>query len=383
MFFQIKHNTRPIVAQSINLLNLFKYRILRPVVSFFAFWFYCCFFYKKFEKTFSGEKLKKGISVYVPVKNEESWITPCLESLVGVADQFIVIDNGSTDQTWSLIQEFKKQHESVIEIIAIQRPGALLVEIVQEALSFVNREWVLKWDSDLIASKERFIALKETLDKYFQPRAFILPYFNFFGDENHIRKGANPVMQGEPSLRRFNNKLVFKEEYGRLEHARLPIYYQLVFKSKKLPFSFHFSGVRPPLRFLERTIYLDWREVRNNFPQKADFEDIQIFREKWLIHNFNANEINSVKFRAGRLIATMAEKTTSKGSLGNNIIEFPVNLPQRFSIKYADGRPYLMVDLYDKEMEAYSPSQEDNNWFLSPDDYYNDKRRMAFIHEEN
>lgn len=383
-FFNIRHQTNKNLVKTLRVLAYIKCRVVRPVVSFIFFFGYFIFIFKKNERTFSGNKLKSGISVYVPVKNEESWITPCLESLVGIADQFIIIDNGSSDQTWTKIQEFKEKNKTIINIIAIQRPTALLVEIVQEALSYVDRQWVLKWDGDMIANQDVFLPFINKNLKGIKPKAFILPRFNFCGDLFHVRKGRNPVDAGEPFLRRFNNRFVFKEEFGRLEHAVIPIYYSLVYLKRKKPFSIHFSDLRPPFRIIERTIYLDWRETTNKFPHKENFKNYHDFKKLWLFHNFKSLDEHSIKFRAGRLVAEMVAPAVPD----NYGIEKPVKFLQEnfecnFEIEYQDGVPYIMHYHGDGEMKGYSPSKEDLQWMPNPDDYYNDHKRLSFIHERD
>ena len=80
------------------------------------------------------------ISVVVVCKNEEAEIARCLQSLVGVTDDIVVLDNGSTDGTK--------------DIVSIS--GARLIEARWEgfgktknkALSFAKYDWILSLDAD-------------------------------------------------------------------------------------------------------------------------------------------------------------------------------------------------------------------------------------------
>ena len=47
-----------------------------------------------------------GLSALVRLHNEEEWIAPCLESLVGWCDQIVVVLNCCTDRTPEIVQRF-------------------------------------------------------------------------------------------------------------------------------------------------------------------------------------------------------------------------------------------------------------------------------------
>lgn len=46
------------------------------------------------------------LSLCMIVKNEESYLPTCLESVRGVSDEIIVVDTGSTDHTPTIAREF-------------------------------------------------------------------------------------------------------------------------------------------------------------------------------------------------------------------------------------------------------------------------------------
>lgn len=53
-------------------------------------------------------KADHGISMTIMVKNDEKWIDGCLEGLMWLVDEFIIVDTGSTDGTREIIEKFKK-----------------------------------------------------------------------------------------------------------------------------------------------------------------------------------------------------------------------------------------------------------------------------------
>lgn len=79
------------------------------------------------------------LSVIVIAKNEEDWITNCLESIKW-ADEIIVVDNGSTDQTINLA----KKYTDKILTFEGQDFALLRNKAIEKALG----DWVLYVDAD-------------------------------------------------------------------------------------------------------------------------------------------------------------------------------------------------------------------------------------------
>ena len=101
--------------------------------------------------TRDGHPLKKGISAVVAMKNEEYTIPFCLESLIGFADQIIIIDNGSEDNSLLLAKKFKEKYHGKLEVDIIEMPGALLGDCREAGLKATKYQWHLRWDADMIA----------------------------------------------------------------------------------------------------------------------------------------------------------------------------------------------------------------------------------------
>jgi glycosyltransferase involved in cell wall biosynthesis len=82
----------------------------------------------------------KHLSAILIVRNEERDLPACLESLRGMAQEVIVVDSGSTDQTVSIAKEFGAR--------VIHREFAGFGPQKQFALEQVTGEWVLNIDAD-------------------------------------------------------------------------------------------------------------------------------------------------------------------------------------------------------------------------------------------
>ncbi|MEO1050661.1 MAG: glycosyltransferase [Bacteroidota bacterium] len=382
-FVRITYNTHPFIRKVVLLMNYAKYKIMRPLVSFLSYYLLHTNKFKEIHKRADGKALKPGISVYIPCKNEETHLMKCLESLLPIVDHFILIDNGSEDATLEIMYEFKEKYKTESEIEVYPQPDMLLVEMVQFALSKVKYSWVLKWDGDMLAINDdnQFSQLRARCLKSSRPKAYTLPRINLAGDYSHVSSWSKIVDAGEPFLRTYNNRFVFTEEFGRLEHAVIPLYYKKV-KLKRRYFSFHFSNLRPPIRIMYRHCYLDWRETINNgttaIKEKYDlFED---YRKDWFLHNFGSSYEPVLKYRSGRLIASMCKKFDV-----NKYCQLPARIQEeinsgtaRFNILYKDHHPYLMMDNEDSDMTDYTESEEDKRWEANYNLFFNDSQRMNF-----
>lgn len=108
-----------------------------------------------------------SLSVIIIVKNEESSIRECLASVVW-ADEIIVLDSGSTDQTVAICKEYT---DNVYET---DWPG--FGPQKNRALQYATKEWVLSIDADerisydLQTEIKRVIQMPKRYDAYSMPR---------------------------------------------------------------------------------------------------------------------------------------------------------------------------------------------------------------------
>ncbi len=105
------------------------------------------------------------LSVIVITKNEAENIAKCLQS-VSWADEIIVLDSGSTDETVSICKEFTPHvFETDWQGFGIQK---------QRALEKATGDWVLSIDADEIISPELRIEIENAISQN-QFDAFLLP----------------------------------------------------------------------------------------------------------------------------------------------------------------------------------------------------------------
>ena len=75
------------------------------------------------------------IVVACMVQNDEFWITPCLKSILPIADKILIIDGGSTDNTLS---EIDKLNDDRIEIRHIRFCHELLTSDGRQRQEYLN-----------------------------------------------------------------------------------------------------------------------------------------------------------------------------------------------------------------------------------------------------
>lgn len=100
------------------------------------------------------------LSVIMPVYNAENTVIEALESLwnqTRPADEIIVIDDGSTDRTASILKDRK-------EIRYIRMPHRGIVSTLNEGLKLARGNFIARMDADDISMPERFEKQIQLLD---------------------------------------------------------------------------------------------------------------------------------------------------------------------------------------------------------------------------
>ena len=124
-----------------------------------------------------GKSLGKGtISLCTIVKNEEKFITQCLESVKNVVDEIVLVDTGSTDNTI----EIAERYDAKVYIHPWQNSFS---EARNYALQFVTGEWILHLDADEELEQADIALLKKVIrsDRY---NAVFMPILNYLPNGN-------------------------------------------------------------------------------------------------------------------------------------------------------------------------------------------------------
>lgn len=97
------------------------------------------------------------ISVIMPNYNCEKYLRTSIESILGQTFtnfEFIIIDDGSTDNSWDIIQEYAQNDA---RIVAIQNPENLKIcKTLNRWLEIARGKYIARMDSDDISMPDRF-----------------------------------------------------------------------------------------------------------------------------------------------------------------------------------------------------------------------------------
>ena len=339
-------------------MNVIK-RIFRFLMRPFFYWFYQLS-KDKLNRSASGEKLKKGISAVIAMKDEEYTIEACIRSLQGFADQIICIDNGSNDKSVEIVKKLQKEFKN-IEII--EMPGFLLGDCRNEGLKRTIYNWHLRWDADMIAHKEgnnSIIQLKRLILQSDRPRTIQLPRINLDGDFLHCAKGKTSD-PGEPILMRFTKDICYKE-YGKFDAIKVPHYFKQVKEKKN--YYIHCQGLKADENLIHRFHYFTWRQYTNEF---ANFQlSKEVFIQKRNKYLFGTNDVKKVNFRYQRqCVFRLIRYNTS------DYIDYPKDLKDlmiknnRFEVLYKNNLPYVRIDKGNSKMQDFIPEDDDISWEIN------------------
>jgi glycosyltransferase involved in cell wall biosynthesis len=158
------------------------------------------------------------ISIIVITKNESHDIRGCLES-ISWADEIIVLDSGSTDETRNIALEFTKQVyvEENWQGFGIQK---------NRALAYATKDWVLSLDADERITRELRTEIEKVITEPHCNTAFRIPRSSNYCGKFIKHSGWTPdyvVRLFRKDSAYFNNNivhesLVIKGNIGTLKH---------------------------------------------------------------------------------------------------------------------------------------------------------------------
>ena len=89
-----------------------------------------------------------AVSALLPVKNGQMYLEELLPNILAMLtgqDEFIVVNDGSTDQTQQIIEKYLSQDS---RIVLINTPGVGLVSALNHGVQRVKNKWVARFDVD-------------------------------------------------------------------------------------------------------------------------------------------------------------------------------------------------------------------------------------------
>lgn len=122
------------------------------------------------------------LSVAIAVYNEEKTIVDCLQSVRQLADEIVVVDGASTDNTVALVQKFTQN------IIETDNPAIFHIN-KQKALDACKGEWILQLDADERIPEALGREIQKTITNPRGMNGFYIPRRNYFWG-HFMKKGG-------------------------------------------------------------------------------------------------------------------------------------------------------------------------------------------------
>lgn len=142
-----------------------------------------------------------SISVAIAIHNEEKNLPRFLDNIYDFADEIVVVDGESTDNSVKILEEYDKNKK--IKIIHTSNPPMFHIN-KQKALDKCTSDWILQLDADEIIPE----ALKnEIISEIKKPQsvAYWMPRLNYFLGSPLTKGGQYP----DYTLRFYKNGSVF------------------------------------------------------------------------------------------------------------------------------------------------------------------------------
>lgn len=221
---------------------------------------------------------QKGISFYMRVKDEASWIKASIASIESAADEIVVVDNGSTDGTFEILSKLENYNRDLIKLW--RKPELDLCTLSNFALSQTNYSWAFRWDADMVAHTTGEFNIDRLRDRILSLdlRRFYIIYLmhiNLAGDLFH--QDPSEKIHIEEYVHSFSDQVKFIHP-GRFEAVKFPKYYCPLFWYE--PYSFHVN-VMSSKKMLLRYYWEEWMEGKdyNRFPTLESYVASRIQNE--------------------------------------------------------------------------------------------------------
>lgn len=108
------------------------------------------------------------ISILIPAYNHEQYVCDSLDSILNESYpnlEVIIIDDGSSDGTPKIIQEWVTKHKASLPITYISRPNKGICATLNELISLANGEYNLLFSSDDLLINDGIMKRYEYLQK--------------------------------------------------------------------------------------------------------------------------------------------------------------------------------------------------------------------------
>lgn len=236
-----------------------------------------------------------GISLLVPTQNSQKTVEACIRSFSPFADEIIAVDNGSTDDTLSILRRLDSEIPK-LQVLSDPRLQHLH-ENRQMAFACSSYRWIVRIDSDYIAYnkgtrdirelRQRLLVTKPTV----WPVAFTITQVTLYHDPWNMGKPRELRADGggmhvQPPSEKLNARIIQHYPFmkfqrnGRWEGLRWQRYLRRVVIPSV--YWLHCEFKNNHMEFFKRSERTNWREQGDfvRFPTLESYLDF-IVRNKY------------------------------------------------------------------------------------------------------
>lgn len=273
-----------------------------------------------------------GLSAIVRVKDEETWLEPCIRSIATVADEIVAGDNGSTDGSLEILRRLELELGGKLRVHECGEAG--IRSLTNALLERTGYRWVIRWDADFVARTEgpQSIQLFREWLRELDDRRYYIVYprmVELAGDLGHQRvetatRGDCHCFTSSPALRYVYDRSGF-------EAPEVPSYYGAY--RFVMPTFFHVDVKSDRRMFLSHV----WKQYLRD-PNRASFDTFEAYVDEALRNGWEGMGIEAAAaawaadhFR--HLVPYDKERHGDYPSLLQSHIDAP-----RFRLRYEAGR---------------------------------------------
>jgi glycosyltransferase involved in cell wall biosynthesis len=130
-------------------------------------------------------KYMAKLSIALATFNEEKNLKDCLNSVKTIADEIIVVDGSSNDNTVNIAKEYNAK------VLVTDNPQIFHIN-KQKAIDMATNDWILQLDADERLTKELSEEIKEILHRNPEENGFWIPRKNWFLGRFLMKGGQYP-----------------------------------------------------------------------------------------------------------------------------------------------------------------------------------------------
>ena len=129
-------------------------------------------------------------SILVPVYNAEKYLEDCLNCVFNQTHkdfEIIFVDDGSTDKSAQMLDDFEREHKDIVRVFHQQNQGQLATR--QKAISKAQGDYCIFMDVDDKIAQNALEILDETINAYASPDMIIYSFMYEYSNGN-IKRAA-------------------------------------------------------------------------------------------------------------------------------------------------------------------------------------------------